>query len=55
MWLHYNLYSNTTVSFFVAYAMMGDALDLTVTEGGRTYESQDAFGRRWQTGLQLLI
>ena len=40
--LHYQLYSNTTVSLFVAYAMMGDALDLTMD--GTTYESQDAFG-----------
>ena len=40
--LHYSLYSNTTISLFVAYAMMGDALDLTM--GGTTYESQDAFG-----------
>lgn len=40
--LHYNLYSNTTISLFVAYAMMGDALDLMV--GNDVYESQDAFG-----------
>ena len=40
--LHYNLYSNTTISLFVAYAMMGDALDLMVD--GTTFESQDAFG-----------
>ena len=45
-WLHYNLYSNTTVSFFVAYAMMGDALDLMVMEDGLMvkYESQDVVG-----------
>ena len=42
VWLHYNLYSNTTISLFVAYAIMGDALDLTM--GGTTYESQDAMG-----------
>ena len=40
--LHYSLYSNTTISLFVAYAMMGDALDLMYD--GSTYESQDAFG-----------
>ena len=40
--LHYNLYSNTTISLFVAYAMMGDALDLVMD--GMLYESQDAFG-----------
>ena len=40
--LHYSLYSNTTISLFVAYAMMGDALDLTMN--GTTYEAQDAFG-----------
>ena len=40
-WLHYKLYSNTTVSFFVAYAMMGDALDL-MTNG--MFESQDMMG-----------
>ena len=42
-WLHYNLYSNTTISLFVAYAMTGDALDLT-TPDGTTYESQDVLG-----------
>ena len=40
--LHYSLYSNTTVSLFLAYAMMGDALDLVYE--GTTYESQDAIG-----------
>lgn len=40
--LHYQLYSNTTISLFVAYAMMGDALDLMVD--GVKYESQDAVG-----------
>ena len=40
--LHYSLYSNTTISLFVAYAMMGDALDLSTAAG--TFESQDAFG-----------
>lgn len=40
--LNYSLYSNTTISLFVAYAMMGDALDLMVD--GVTYESQDAIG-----------
>ena len=40
--LHYSLYSNTTISLFVAYAMMGDALDLMVD--GMKYESQDALG-----------
>ena len=40
--LHYNLYSNTTISLFVAYAMMGDALDLVYE--GMTYESQDSMG-----------
>ena len=42
VWLHYDLYSNTTISLFVAYAMMGDALDLTMD--GTTFESQDAMG-----------
>ena len=42
VWLDYQLYSNTTISLFVAYAIMGDALDLTM--GGTTYESQDAVG-----------
>ena len=42
VWLHYDLYSNTTISLFVAYAMMGDALDLRMD--GKTYESQDALG-----------
>lgn len=41
-WLHYQLYSNTTVSLFVAYAMTGDALDLVMD--GMVYESQDIFG-----------
>ena len=41
-WLHYQLYPNTTVSFFVAYAMTGDALDLVYM--GNTYESQDVMG-----------
>ena len=41
--LHYQLYSNTTISLFVAYAMMGDALDLVLMDG-TTHESQDAFG-----------
>ena len=41
-WLDYQLYSNTTISLFVAYAVMGDALDLTM--GDTTYESQDAMG-----------
>ena len=41
-WLHYQLYSNTTVSLFVAYAMTGDALDLVMD--GMTYESQDIVG-----------
>jgi len=40
--LHYQLYSNTTVSLFVAYAMTGDALDLVMA--GMVYESQDIFG-----------
>lgn len=40
--LHYELYSNTTISLFVAYAMMGEALDLMVD--GAKYESQDALG-----------
>ena len=40
--LHYNLYPNTTISLFVAYAMMGDALDLSTSAG--TFESQDVFG-----------
>ena len=42
VWLHYDLYSNTTISFFVAYAVMGDALDLTTPDG--MFESQDAMG-----------
>ena len=42
VWLHYDLYSNTTISLFVAYATMGDALDLTM--GGTTYEAQDVMG-----------
>ena len=41
-WLHYQLYSNTTISLFVAYAMTGDALDLVMD--GTTYESQDIMG-----------
>lgn len=41
-WLHYKLYPNTTISFFVAYAMTGDALDLV--HMGQTYESQDVMG-----------
>ena len=41
-WLHYQLYSNTTISLFVAYAMTGDALDLVMD--GMTYESQDIMG-----------
>ena len=41
-WLHYKLYSNTTISLFVAYAVMGDALDLVVD--GTKYESQDVVG-----------
>ncbi|MCY4514320.1 MAG: hypothetical protein OXC69_04195 [Candidatus Tectomicrobia bacterium] len=41
-WLDYQLYSNTTVSLFVAYAVMGDALDLVMD--GVVYESQDAMG-----------
>ena len=41
-WLHYQLYSNTTVSLFIAYAMTGDALDLMMD--GMVYESQDVFG-----------
>ena len=40
--LHYQLYSNTTVSLFVAYATTGDALDLMMD--GVVYESQDIFG-----------
>ena len=40
--LHYQLYSNTTVSLFVAYAMTGDALDLVMD--GMVYESQDIMG-----------
>ncbi len=42
VWLDYQLYSNTTISLFVAYAMMGDALDLMVN--GMKYESQDVMG-----------
>ena len=42
VWLHYNLYSNTTISLFVAYAMMGNALDLVYM--GDTHESQDVVG-----------
>ncbi len=42
VFLHYNLYSNTTISLFVAYAMMGDALDLMMD--GMMYESQDVMG-----------
>ena len=41
-WLHYQLYPNTTVTLFVAYATTGDALDLVMD--GTTYESQDIFG-----------
>ena len=41
-WLHYQLYSNTTVSLFVAYATTGDALDLVMD--GTVYESQDIMG-----------
>ena len=41
-WLHYKLYSNTTISLFVAYAMTGDALDLRM--GDKMYESQDILG-----------
>ena len=41
-WLHYQLYSNTTISFFVAYAMTGDALDLMMD--GMVYESEDVMG-----------
>jgi uncharacterized membrane protein len=41
-WLHYNLYPNTTISFFIAYAMTGDALGLV--HMGQTYESQDVMG-----------
>ena len=41
--LHYNLYSNTTISLFLAYAMMGDALDLMLMDGS-VAESQDVFG-----------
>ena len=40
--LHYQLYPNTTISLFVAYAMTGDALDLV--HEGQIYESQDAMG-----------
>ena len=40
--LAYQLFSNTTIWLWAAYAMTGDALDLTT--GGDTYESQDIVG-----------
>ena len=40
--LAYQLLSNTTIYLWAAYAMTGDALDLTM--GGDTYESQDIVG-----------
>ncbi len=38
-WLTYQLYSNASVSFWVAYAVTGDALNLM--KGATEYESQD--------------
>ena len=40
--LAYQLFSNTTIWLWAAYAMTGDALDLMM--GGDTYESQDIIG-----------
>ena len=41
-WLAYQFYSNASISLWAAYAMTGDALNLTMN--GTVYESQDVLG-----------
>ena len=41
-WLAYQLYSNASINLWVAYAMTGDALNLTMNNV--VYESQDVLG-----------
>ena len=43
MWLTHQVYSNTTMELWAAYAMNGDALNLQM-EDGSVAEAQDTVG-----------